>query len=157
MCGLFVYMTWRIFVLLLLIWQVSADALEVVVRDKICCYRLIELMYNTLLKSEVFSNAAGLCKLWNTDEPAAGSKPDAWKSMTIELIRYAYIYFTLLSIYYPLVLLLFFVFIYYDLNLYYCLIVFLVIYSYFFYQFGSLCRIFSFFPWLITIGQWAGR
>lgn len=66
----------------------SADALELVVKDKICCYKLVELLYNSLVKEEVFSSGAGLCKLWNSDEPASVNKPDSWKNMTKELIRF---------------------------------------------------------------------
>ena len=66
----------------------SADALELVVRDKTCCYKLVELMYNSLLKDEVFSAGSALCRVWISGDPALSSKADAWKNMTKDLIRY---------------------------------------------------------------------
>lgn len=59
-------------------------------RDKTASYKLIELMYNSLLQNEVFSSGAGLCSLWNKDDPTGASKPEAWKNMTKDLIKWVF-------------------------------------------------------------------
>jgi len=61
----------------------------VVIRDKICCYGLVELMYNSLLKEEVFSSDSALAQMWINDDPTAKAKADSWKNMTKDFIRYA--------------------------------------------------------------------
>ena len=65
----------------------SADGLEVIIRDKICCYKLVEFMYNGLLKDEVFSVGSSLAKIWVANDPTAAAKADSWKNMTKDLIR----------------------------------------------------------------------
>ncbi|XP_067947444.1 DNA-dependent protein kinase catalytic subunit-like [Watersipora subatra] len=63
------------------------EAFEVVIKDKICCYELIEFMYSGLLKDEVFSPSSILAKGWVSNDPTSAAKADAWKTMTKDLIR----------------------------------------------------------------------
>jgi len=60
--------------------------MEIVVRDKIAAYRLVELLYNSLAKDDLFSSSSQLSKVWLQDDTAATKKPDCWKNMTKELI-----------------------------------------------------------------------
>ena len=69
--------------------QMSPDAWQVQIRDKTSCFKLIELLYSSLLKDEVFNAASSLAKLWVSDDQTAASKPDSWKNLTKDLIRLA--------------------------------------------------------------------